>query len=159
MTRADDRDPAQTMAGLFPVGDYSRERTVAAAEVAAEAIRYLNHATGSDPQQALPDPVACAELTSRLHTLTSRLPQLLHQVAAETMSQAGHPRLTADGYADPPSGGVANPVVLAGAAIDDLETAADVAEALSDPLGTAQQHLSRLYLYESTEVNDATDGW
>ena len=159
MTSLDHRSGAEILAEACPFGSYGPENTLRAAELAAEAIRYLNHATSWDAAQALPDPGACDSLVGHLQTLTSRLPQLLRQVATVTNRQAADPRLEVDNACTDR---------------DAADTATRAAECLADAAGSvgpltsrlseANTDLSRLYLSTPASSTDAdqadlTDGW
>jgi hypothetical protein len=71
---------AQLTAGLagLTVGPYADASTAGAAELAAEAVRYLNHAAAKG---GITDPATIAALASSLATAAYRLPQLLNTIS------------------------------------------------------------------------------
>jgi prephenate dehydratase len=60
------------------VGPYADASTAAAAELAAETIRYLNHAAAKG---GITDPATIAAVTSSLATAAYRLPQLMNTIS------------------------------------------------------------------------------
>jgi hypothetical protein len=71
---------AQLSAGLASLtnGPYTDADTAGAAELAAETIRYLNHAAAKG---GITEPATIADLTSSLATAAYRLPQLLNTIS------------------------------------------------------------------------------
>jgi hypothetical protein len=71
---------AQLAAGLagLTVGPYADATTSGAADLAAETIRYLNHAAAKG---GITEPATIAAVTSSLTTAAYRLPQLLHTIS------------------------------------------------------------------------------
>ena len=71
--------PGQLTARLAALvhGPYSDADTAAAADLAAEAVRYLNYAA---PRGGLTEPATIAAVAAGLATALYRLPQLLYQV-------------------------------------------------------------------------------
>jgi hypothetical protein len=64
--------------GSLTHGPYADASSVGAADLAAETIRYLNHAAAKG---GITDPATVADLTSSLATATYRLPQLLNTIS------------------------------------------------------------------------------
>ena len=71
---------AQLTASLAALthGPYADASTAGAADLAAETIRYLNHAAAKG---GIADPATIADLTSSLATAAYRLPQLLNTIS------------------------------------------------------------------------------
>lgn len=63
-------------------GPHDDEHTAAAADLAAEAIRYLNYATGPHAADGLHGPSAVYEVTAGLYLAASRLAPCLDQLGA-----------------------------------------------------------------------------
>lgn len=81
-------------------GPLSPERTREAARLAAEAIRYLNHATGRHRGGALEWASDADAVTGSLATMAMRLPQLLDQLGGWLAGEcaAGHLRVAYGPY-------------------------------------------------------------
>jgi hypothetical protein len=118
---------AQRLAALAR-GPHDDLDTASAAGLAAEAIRYLNHAV---PRDGITVPATAYTVTGHLREAASRLPQLLtalgHWLAAETA--AGR---TGDDHARPPAETVAQIQAA-------YSRAADHADGLTDALDTAHE--------------------
>jgi hypothetical protein len=81
------------MTDLEPGGPYSPDRTIEAANTAAEKIRYLNVATLDDPHAAIISPQDLDRVIASLETLAQRMPQLLTQLVDWLTSEAEAGRL------------------------------------------------------------------
>jgi hypothetical protein len=79
---------------LSPDAPHSPDRTREAADLAAEALRYLNHATRDSG--ALEYPNDAAAVLASLATLASRLPQLLSQISDRFGADLAAGRLTVE---------------------------------------------------------------
>jgi hypothetical protein len=62
-------------------GPHADEHTAATADLAAEAIRYLNYATGSHAHAGLAYPSTVYDIAGRLGVAADRMPQLFAQLA------------------------------------------------------------------------------
>jgi hypothetical protein len=91
---------AQLAAGLaaLTVGPYADATTAGAADLAAETIRYLNHAAAKG---GITDPATIADLTASLATAAYRLPQLLNAISQWLTAETTAGRL-ADDHRRPP---------------------------------------------------------
>ena len=159
LSQIEGRQPAEVVAEMFWDEGYSAERTVAAAELAGELVRYLNHATRH--AEALPDPAAVAAVVGATTTLIGRLPQLLEQTASTAHAMAKDTRLRVDDLGPVPAGGAAQMAADAGRALS--ATAYQVDEAYQQMVRAAGPRTSRLYLAEaptmSATADAAADGW
>jgi hypothetical protein len=118
-------------------GPHAGEHTTAAAWLAAEAIRYLNYATGTHASQGLTEPATACTVLGQLAEAAARLPQACAQLAA--WRGAGH----AAGRLGDDHGG---PVpVLAGRARAHLDAAAYLADRLAAELAAAQSATATLH--------------
>jgi hypothetical protein len=115
-------------------GPYRDQATIALAEITAEAVRVLNHAT-RDPG-AITEPATLYAVTGNLATLADRLPQLCDQLADWLARESAGGRL-ADDRGQP---------VLAAVepARFQLAAAAGLAGELGAALGAAQAAAARL---------------
>jgi len=77
--KAVERSPEELVVELHPYNEWTAGHTRAAAGEIAELLRYLNHAT--QHPEALPDPLAVADLLHLLGQSVRRLPQALQQAA------------------------------------------------------------------------------
>lgn len=77
--KAVERSPEELVVELHPFNEWTAGHTTSAAGQIAELLRYLNHAT--QHPEALPDPLAVADLLHLLGQSVRRLPQALQQVA------------------------------------------------------------------------------
>jgi hypothetical protein len=115
-------------------GPHADEHTADAADLAAEAIRYLNYATGSHSPAGLVFPATVYLIAGRLGMAADRMPQLFdqlsHWLAAE--DAAGH--LGMDDHS-PAAAAVAD-------AAARLAVAAALARQLGDALNGVQSALS-----------------
>jgi hypothetical protein len=73
---------------LEPGGPYSPERTTEVAQMMADAVRYLNHATLSKDTGALEFPPDLDRMLAFLATMARRMPQLLEQCKGWLATQA-----------------------------------------------------------------------
>ena len=117
-------------------GPHSPERTKEIADLFAECVRFLNHATMSG--NGLDDPADIYYILGALYTGTQRLPQLTRQLAKFLGAQAATGTLGNNRDSDP-----AVEVTEAGY---DLADAAQAAEALTTGLQNAQRAISGLYV-------------
>jgi hypothetical protein len=87
--------PAQLTASLASLthGPYTDLSTAAAADLAAETIRYLNDAA---PMGGITDPGTVAAVTANLATAARRLPQLLTAISEWLETEAAAGRITDD---------------------------------------------------------------
>lgn len=118
-------------------GPHNDERTAAVAELAAEAVRFVNYATGSHASSGLTYPATAYAVTASLGLAASRLPQLAAQVTDFLDRELAAGRLGED------SGG--DPVLAVERARRHLEHAARAAVALHDYLSAAQSDLAGLH--------------
>lgn len=113
-------------------GPHADEHTAAAADLAAEAIRFLNYATGSHSPAALTFPSTAYLLAADLSRAAERMPQLFDQIARWLDDQL------ADGMLGTDSGAPADDAVttarrhLTDAAIRASMLAADLARVQND---------------------------
>ena len=117
-------------------GPHHDQATIALAEITAEAIRALNHAT-RDPG-AITEPFTLYAVTASLATLAGRLPQLCEQLTGWLARESAAGRL-ADDRGQPVQ-------AAAGPARVQLTAAAGLAGELGTALGAAQAaaaHLKR----------------
>ncbi len=63
-------------------GPHDDEHTAAAAHLCAEAVRFLNYATGSHAPEALHWPGTVYEITAGMYLAAGRMPQCFDQLAA-----------------------------------------------------------------------------
>jgi hypothetical protein len=87
--------PQQLTASIAALvnGPYADADTAAAADLAAEAARYLNYAAAKG---GLTDPATIAAVTSSLATTVYRLPQLLNTIGAWLTAEAAAGRIADD---------------------------------------------------------------
>ena len=87
----------------FDYTNMTPENVRKAANLAAEAIRYLNVATLDRPREVLRDPADVDRILADLETLGQRLPQLLDQLGARMTAEtkAGRVRVNAPGAKSP----------------------------------------------------------
>ena len=146
------------MSRLFPPGEFSGERTVAAARMASELVRYLNHATRG--ASSLSQPAEAAEVVSALSTMVGRLTQTMGQVASQVCEQAEDPRLLADGLGPVPATGASG---LAYEAAVELALAERRCGEVGAAMSIAQRRMSRLYLADDQSddqvADSVSDGW
>jgi len=115
-------------------GPHADEDTAGAAHLAAEAIRFLNYATGSHAGEGLTYPATIYDIAGSLSRAAGLLPQLCGQLAAwlDAERAAGH-------LADDHGGPVC---VLADRARHHLDEAARHAAALGRALADVQSALA-----------------
>ena len=77
-------------------GPHADEDTAAVAHLAAEAVRYLNYATGSHAGQGLEWPGTVYSIAGGLSTAVHRMPQLFRQLAHELSGQYADGLLATD---------------------------------------------------------------
>jgi len=114
-------------------GPHADEHTTGAADLAAEAVRFLNYATGSHSGDGLRYPATVYTIAADLSLAAGRMPQLFGQLTGwlDTELAAGH--LGVDDGSDP-----AAPVAEATAG---LAEAAALADRLSRALAAVQSAL------------------
>lgn len=118
-------------------GPHADEHTAATAHLAAEAVRYLNYATGPDHgAQGLEFPGTAYSTAWGLSAAAQRMPQLFEQLAAALFKQY------ADGLLATDDGGPVAEVIAA--AELRLEEAAKLASRLGYELASLQTALSGL---------------
>lgn len=117
-------------------GPHADEHTAATAYLAAEAVRYLNYATGSHSAQGLEWPATAYSVAGGLSSAASRMPQLFEQLGARLSGQ------DADGLLSTDDGGPVAEVIAA--ATLRLEEAARLASRLGYELASLQTVLSGL---------------
>jgi hypothetical protein len=127
--------PARLAVGLD--GPHSDEDTAAVAELAAEAVRFLNYATGPHASTGLTYPATAYAVTGSLNLAASRLGQCLAQVTDFLDCELAAGRLGDDSRGHP-----ALPVERARR---HLDYAARAAHALADELSAAQSDLAGLH--------------
>jgi hypothetical protein len=109
---------------LHPYNEWSARHTDAATRQIVELVRYLNHAT--QHPEALPNPVAVADLLQVLGQTVRRLPQVLQQAARRVEAFAADPDLRLDGGDDPADAARS----VSRALVDDGEQAGELGEQL-----------------------------
>ena len=77
-------------------GPHADEHTTAAADLAAEAVRFLNYATGSHAPHGLTYPATVYTITADLALAADRMPQLFDQLAAWLTAEEAAGRLAMD---------------------------------------------------------------
>ena len=126
--------PARMAAELAAAidGPYREDRTTGAAELAAEALRYLNYATG--PHAGLPYPATVYAVAGSLSLAAGRLGQLMTNLGVYLSRELAAGRLGEDSGADPATtvDRTLYHLSVAGAAAGDLAAA----------LGAVQSDLS-----------------
>jgi predicted DNA-binding transcriptional regulator AlpA len=118
-------------------GPHADEHTSAAADLAAETIRYLNYATGPHAGTGVTEPVTVHAVLGGLATTVTRLPQIFGQLAGwlDREQSAGH-------LADDCGGPVA---VLIDRTRKDLDDAVYYASELARVLSAAQSSTGHLH--------------
>lgn len=93
--------PAQAGAALAALvhGPYADADTVGAAGLAAEAVRYLNHAV---PRGGVTVPATVSDVAGDLSTMAGRLPQLLSALGSWLTAEVAAGRV-ADDHRRPPA--------------------------------------------------------
>lgn len=138
-------DPDAFADNILPLdGPHDANNVIAAAEVVAELVRRLNHATFPG-MGTLPYPSNVDSLVSALAGATSRLPQLCRQLAARMDVFAADERLGVDNL-----GATLHPADVALAAESALRDAAHRADAMASALGRAGRSTSRLTYREAS---------
>jgi hypothetical protein len=125
-----------SMIELDPDGPHSPELTAQAADVLAECVRFLNHATGRHAGHGLTWPADAYRVLGSLYTGTGRMPQLFTQLGTWLTRQAAAGILADDQGRDV--------TVLAAAAGEALASAAAAADTLTARLQSAQQAIAGL---------------
>lgn len=123
-------------------GPHDPESVSAAADMAAEAIRYLNLSTRPG-QGGLESPADAYDLLGSLKVAVERMPQLCGQVGAQLRKQA------AAGNAADREG--RDPAIQAGMAADLLEDVAGRLDSAAAHLGRAQSDIAGLYVKEGDD--------
>jgi hypothetical protein len=118
-------------------GPHSDEHTAGAARLTAEAIRFLNYATGHHADSGLTYPATAYDILGSLSATAHRLPQALQQLAAWLDAEHAAGRL-ADDHHRP----VADLVLRAHRC---LRQAGSTAASLGDALADAQNAISTLH--------------
>jgi hypothetical protein len=92
--------PAQLAAALAARigGPHCDADTVGAAEAAAEAVRYLNHAA---PRGGITEPATVSAVAAALAAAAYRLPQLLNTISQWLMAEAAAGRIADDHHRTP----------------------------------------------------------
>jgi hypothetical protein len=108
-------------------GPHADEHTAAAAELAAEAVRYLNYATGSHSPEALAFPSTAYMVAADLSVAAERMPQLFDQIARWLNDQLAAGMLGTDSGAPADAAVTAAQRHLTDAAIRASMLAADLA--------------------------------
>jgi hypothetical protein len=131
--------PAQLTGQLTAAlnGPHADAHTAAAAQLTAEAARFLNYATGPHAAEGLTDPATVDRITGNLAEAAQRLPQLFGQLGDYLAHEyaAGH---LADDYGR-------LPYIVISQARHDLDTAARLAHDLSKALAAAQSAVTGLH--------------
>jgi hypothetical protein len=117
-------------------GPHADEHTAAAAHLAAEAIRYLNYATGSHSPEGLTWPSTVYEIIADLSVAAGRMPQLLAQMAEWLTAEDNAGHLAMDDHSPARAA-----VTLARI---QMGYAADQARTLAVSLGRIQENISGL---------------
>jgi hypothetical protein len=120
-------------------GPHSPELTRAAADQAADRIRYLNYATRAD-QGGLVNVEDAYELVASLHIAMQRMPQLLDQIRSFLQSQEDAGRLASDD---------GEPRRRAAVSRGALLTALEHAESVTRNLRAAQNAMAGLSVKEN----------
>lgn len=128
--------PAHLSACLVTLihGPYADADTAGVAGLAAEAVRYLNHAA---PRGGVTDPATVAALMADLSITAYRLPQLLSALGDWLTAESAAGRL-ADDHRRPPA-------QLAARVRDAMSQAADHADGLATALSTAHNLTATLH--------------
>ena len=114
-------------------GPHGDEHTASAADLAAETVRYLNHATGVHVAAGVNYPGTVYAVTAGLSLTAGRMPQLCGQLTGWLNAALGAGYLGVDNGSDP-----AGPVAEA---VADLAVAATLAARLSGVLAGVQSAL------------------
>lgn len=117
-------------------GPHGDEHTTGAAHLAAEAVRFLNYATGSHCGAGLRYPATVYEVTADLSSAAGRLPQLCRQLSGWLHDQAQAGRLGTDDGTDP--------AITVGIAAGLLDEAAGLAGRLGGQFAALQSAISGL---------------
>jgi hypothetical protein len=115
-------------------GPHDDDHTSAAADLAAEAVRFLNYATGSHAPAGLTFPSTAYSIAGNLGMAADRMPQLFDQLAFWLAAEDAAGMLAMDDRT-PPSAAVAD-------ANSRLADAAALARRLADTLNAVQSALS-----------------
>ena len=115
-------------------GPHADAHTAAAADLAAEAVRFLNYATGSHSGAGLRYPATVYTVTANLAEAAHRMPQLYDQLTRWLESELAAGHLACDDRTPP------GPAVSIAAG--QLARAAQLAARLGDALMAAQSALS-----------------
>ncbi len=146
-------DPYALREQHWPLLQRDPELTETAAVMAAELVRYLNHATNPDTSAALPYAGSLYTLLGHLAAAAHGMEQLCQQLNHRAAALATDPTLRHDGY----RGSVGEPEHAAEAAqvaVDWLTKADHCASALGDALRQAQKQPTWLSHYITVEAGD-----
>jgi hypothetical protein len=125
-----------SLAGLA-VGPYSDASTAGAADLAAETIRYLNHAAAKG---GITDPATISALTASLATAAYRLPQLLNTISEWLRAETTAGRIVDDHRRSPDQ--------LTARIRAAIAQAADSADGLAADLAAVRNLTARLHTAE-----------
>jgi hypothetical protein len=128
--------PAQLTASLAALvhGPYADAGTIAAGDLAAETIRYLNYAAAKG---GITDPATVAALTASLATTAYRLPQFLRAVSEWLRAETAAGRI-ADDHRRPPAQLTARVRAVINRAVDE-------ADALTETLSSVHNLTATLH--------------
>lgn len=131
---------------LFPLGPYSGDRSLSAADMVYELLRYLNHAT--QHHESIPYPSTVAGVLGNLSRAVAALPQLARQLTNQASDRAASPRAYVYG-----SHGRDDSRQNVDATVDELRdqltAVADLSAALGRALDTAHELADRLGIREA----------
>jgi hypothetical protein len=113
-------------------GPHADEHTTGAADLAAEAIRYLNYATGSHSPEALTFPATAYDIATDLGIAARRMPQLFDQLARWLAEQLDAGMLGTDDGTAPAEAVAAARLHLLQAAAHAARLAADLTAVQND---------------------------
>jgi hypothetical protein len=113
-------------------GPHADEHTTWTADLAAEAIRYLNYATGSHSPEAVTFPSTAYDIATDLSIAARRMPQLFDQLARWLADQLAAGMLGTDSGADPAEAVAAARLHLLEATAHAARLAADLTAVQND---------------------------
>ena len=113
-------------------GPHADEHTAATADLAAEAVRFLNYATGSHSPAGMEFPSTAYLITADLSIAAERMPQLFGQIGRWLAEQLAAGLLGADDDTPPADAVAAAHRHLADAAIRASMLAADLSRVQND---------------------------
>lgn len=144
-------DPYALREQHWPLLQRDPELTETAAVMAAELVRYLNHATNSDTPAALPYAGSLYTLLGQLATATHGMEQLCQQLNQRAAALAIDPTLRHDGHRGS-VGESDHAAEAARRAVDWLTEASLCASNLGDALRHGQKQLTWLSHYITVEA-------